>query len=135
MREIKFRAWDKVKKGMIYDNVEYDKRLLFEYASKDNPDRQPQHFIGYGDYDAQWFDIMQWTGLKDKNDRDIYEGDMIKIFNLIETIIFDGGALGYYLNNDRTDHFSILGHHHLLNWFGDKSEKVEVVGNIYEGEL
>lgn len=60
MREIKFRAWDAIGKKMWYD-VESHKVQNF----KVNKEKE------------QWF-IMQYTGLKDKNGKEIYEGDILK---------------------------------------------------------
>lgn len=55
MREIKFRAWDKYDKKMIYD-VTYDK----ESTQGVRP----------------WV-FMQFTGLTDVNGKEIYEGDIM----------------------------------------------------------
>ena len=61
MREIKFRAWLKNSKCMEYPK---SNRHLFMWVEDEN---QPM-------------DIMQYTGLKDKNGNSIYEGDLLNVF-------------------------------------------------------
>ena len=61
MREIKFRVWDEDNKKMNYHPV------LVTF---------PIENLVYRDTLRR--DLMQYTGLKDKNGREIYEGDIIK---------------------------------------------------------
>jgi uncharacterized phage protein (TIGR01671 family) len=62
MREIKFRAWHKRLNKMLKDGewFHYGPRLIEGMIKSED------HFI------------MQYTGLKDKNGKEIYEGDIIK---------------------------------------------------------
>ena len=58
MREIKFRVWDSISMKMWdYDSIKNNK---------------------FSDFDLEHYTLMQFTGLKDKNGVDIYEGDKVE---------------------------------------------------------
>ena len=65
MREIKFRAWDKEKKTML--NWLSDMEAIKDAMPYDCGDEWTENCI-----------LMQYTGLKDKNGKEIYENDVVR---------------------------------------------------------
>ncbi|KMP32185.1 hypothetical protein TU52_18670 [Bacillus cereus] len=130
MREIKFRLWDKK-----YDMLEYDDSpdLLIGMDGKVYQ-KEERNYAGtsFIEYEvANHFEIMQYTGLKDKNGKEIYEGDVVEHKDYSAgAIIFGGNQPTLKSVIQWKDYYN--GYH--LAGLGNsfKGEEVEVIGNIYE---
>jgi len=110
MRPIKFRAWG---------YVEINKLGMFNWGTSK---WQISKWIADGERGVA---IMQYTGLKDKNGKEIYEGDVLKWDstgsgdeNFIDVISWDNGKSAFMSGED-------------FLYFEELSE-IEVIGNIYE---
>jgi len=125
MREIKtkFRAWDKKDKRLIYDKqVFIPLRVTNVGIFKLNPSKKEETWLLIDDESR--FDLMQHTGIKDKNGIDIYEGDVVKSF------AHDDEYHNYIIQFQRGG-FVVQSEYGLCAYV-DIFNNYEVIGNIYE---
>lgn len=110
MRKIKFRAWH-IKQGMYDWRYILENDLFGTWANQFNTRTNT--------FDDGTIKLMQFTGLLDKNGRDIYEGDIVRWDNdsNYQVIFADGG---FWLDGFDNEH----------GW--PSEELIEVIGNIYE---
>ena len=143
MREIEFRAWDKVSKEWIFTdpNIEHmegfslfgEIMLLGEWSNVLNRfilqqnDRKPNDLV-----------VEQYTGLKDKNGKKIFEGDIINVRNwgvsdneilCVAQVLWDDDDHGWTWrskagNYSGTPKFEIDVY--------DRWRNIEIIGNIHE---
>ena len=126
MSDIKFRAWDNFKKEMRkVDKMDFhNKKGIIVWFLNGEKILYPK----------QSTEIMQYTGLKDKNGKEIYEGDIVKIDdNELYKITFKSGAFrATPLNKEALSRFcSDSG---IIFVYLCRDDNVEVIGNIYENK-
>lgn len=141
-REIKFRAWDKVNKVMV-KVVEIDffrRRMYFTIDNK-----------YYGECSLDDVILMQYTGLKDINGKEIYEGDILIQNNnkadLVQVCFGEFGirslktekvidkSVGWYLKVLPTDVISKVApfcYDTPINNYWIERLNTKIIGNIYE---
>lgn len=126
-REIKFRAWDK------------DVKEMFRVTILSFKDDKPFTLSGRGgSTSAETCELMEYTGLKDKNGNEIYEGDILSVDGKNYFVAWDNGNLQWIVKTSMS----------LITPFrmGTPESDIElwavvedgpetfVIGNIYENQ-
>lgn len=102
MRELRFRAWN-------------GKKMIYEHSASGGFDA-----LTSADILKQFENVMQFTGLRDKNGKEIFEGDLVQggiDKRIITEVIFSNGAFAFDFGRSYLHQFH--------------PADIEVLGNIY----
>lgn len=119
-RKIKFRVWDKKRKEVICYSPDVEEYELVPFLTLAGE----FVWIEYGERD--WIDkvaVMQYIGLKDKNDKEIYEGDIVYNGQEYRRVVW--ARTGFWFA-------SIHSKDKLIEPTANEVKNWEVVGNIFE---
>lgn len=124
MREYKFRAYDTYTKTMlpIVDIIKFTKSEDIYIT------RNGAYGVGINIQYQPSIEIMQYTGLKDKNGKEIYEGDILRFSDVDTAVVEWNEKYTYFMVKPIQDYYldsDVLGH-------AIEYSKVEMIGNIYE---
>ena len=118
----KFRAWDSAKKEMFKDTFAITESGQVVVVEQESVVCPPDYVF------VDHLVIMQSTGIFDKNNTEIFEGDIVRVLDSTYTVFYDNEKGSYRLkpHDDRwnVDYMSNFSH----------GGNFEVVGNIYENK-
>nr|UWI35082.1 MAG: YopX protein [Bacteriophage sp.] len=118
----RFRAWDKEFKEMVQvDALVFDEQIIKATYKNGNVVKE----------DIKNYVLMQSTGLRDKNGKEIFEGDILKVTNLsswLEVVSFNNNKAMFVSKEIKRE----IEESPLYDLFNTDIFEVEIIGNIYE---
>lgn len=115
MRIIKFRIWDGEDMLPMGESIEFRNALFHKIRVTHKYDdlREP---------DCKDFHLMQFTGLTDKNGKEIFEGDVLQCTTGIAYVVWEDAAFALKSQGSEA-----------VDWeHSSYYEKCEIIGNIHE---
>lgn len=114
MREIKFRCWSKTEKEFDYGILAGN--ILAAIHGSGDP---------LSEDEEEWYTLQQYTGLKDSEGKEIYEGDIVSGYFYDTDVMADLPTIAPVIWNDERTCFNV-GHYY---W---RKYNIKIVGNIFE---
>lgn len=118
---LRFRAWDKEFKEMVQvDALVFDEQIIKATYKNGNVVKE----------DIKNYVLMQSTGLRDKNGKEIFEGDILKVTNLsswLEVVSFNNNKAMFVSKEIKRE----IEESPLYDLFNTDIFEVEIIGNIY----
>ena len=117
MRAIKFRAWHKPSHKMSSPDLISPSGDCWNWS---------ENYTGEMDYVTHEYELMQFTGLLDKNGKEIYESDVVSQYDWVgkenySTIQWNQARCGFYLYKNDEPHLELADYRSIV-----------VIGNLYE---
>lgn len=123
MKETKFNVWDKILKQWLIYKPHPTWGVHLYYTQDDTNNSELQWCI-----DSDDFEVVQYTGLKDKNGKEIFEGDILEWNDLSFVVYWCDIDCGFGLEYNKTTG----------PWHDFSKKEIpkycEIIGNIYENK-
>ena len=115
-RPLKFRVWDKIRLQFIYPENNNQQHFIIDLNGQFH---NLQNGSGGNDYVVQ-----QYTELKDKNDKEICEGDILEWKGEFIAEVFFEQENAAFVSKSKTDGKAFMSENYVLNF--------QIIGNIFE---
>lgn len=129
MRQVKYKAWDKVEKEWIdikHFGFENGELWYVQAIDKNERDIDPPYFP-----DSNDIELIEYTGMSDRDGVEVFEGDIVELLTKygkdVGVVVFIEGCfkIRWDSKNKFPKNREMIGHYYI-------NSKTKVIGNVYE---